>query len=169
MATGRPSPSPFSNGSLKGKIWDRFEMDKRDQALKIHGFRKRMFRQHGATNVGCLLAMLVIIIVAYGGYKFGPPFLDDYQLRNATVRIAGYAAAGVLADTKYGTVRGRGEIEQIREAVLLEALDLRIPLSRENITVEKEVNYVFISLNYVVPIILPWGEFNWNFEITVDN
>ena len=89
--------------------------------------------------------------------------------RNATVRIAGYAAAGVLADTKYGTVRGRGEIEQIREAVLLEALDLRIPLSRENITVEKEVNYVFISLNYVVPVILPWGEFNWNFEITVDN
>ena len=60
-----------------------------------------------------------------------------------------------------GTVRGRREIEQIREAVLLEALDLRIPLSRENITVEKEVNYVFISLNYVVPIILPWGEFHW--------
>lgn len=76
-----------------------------------------MVRQHGATNVGCLLAMLVIIIVLYGGYKFGPPFLDDYQLRNATVRIAGYAAAGVLADTKYGTVRGQGEIEQIREAV----------------------------------------------------
>ncbi len=169
MATGRPSPSPFSKGSLKGKIRDRFEMDKRDQALNNHRFRKLIFQQHGATNAGCLIGILVIIIVAYGGYKFGPPFLDDYQLRNATVRIAGYAAAGVLADTKYGTVRGRGEIEQIREAVLLEALDLRIPLSRENITVEKEVGYVFISLNYVIPIILPWGEFNWNFEITVDN
>ena len=169
MATGRPSPSPFSNCSLKGKIRDSFEMDKRDQALKIHRFRKRMFRQHGAAHVGCLIGILAILVLAYGGYKFGPPFLDDYQLRNATVRIAGYAAAGVLADTKYGTVRGRGEVEQIREAVLLEALDLRIPLSRENITVEKEVNYVFISLNYVVPVILPWGEFNWNFEITVDN
>jgi len=169
LATGRPSPSPFSKGSLKGKIRDRFEIDKRDQVLKVHRFRKRFSQQHGATNAGCLIGILVIIIVAYGGYKFGPPFFDDYQLRNATVRIAGYAAAGVLADTKYGTVRGRGEIEQIREAVLLEALDLRIPLSRENITVEKEVNYVFISLNYVVPIILPWGEFNWKFEITVDN
>ncbi len=169
MATGRPSRSPFSNGSLKGKIRDSFEMDKRDKALKIHRSRKPMVRQHGGTNVGCLIGILVIIIVAYGGYKFGPPFFDDYQLRNATVRIAGYAAAGVLADTKYGTVRGRGEIEQIREAVLLEAMDLRIPLSRENITVEKDVNYVFISLNYVVPIILPWGEFNWNFEITADN
>ena len=169
MATGRPSPSPFSNGSLKGKIRDSFEMGKRDQALKIHRSRKPMVRQHGATNVGCLIGILAIVVLAYGGYKFGPPFLDDFQLRNATVRIAGYAAAGVLADTKYGTVRGRGEIEQIREAVLLEALDLRIPLSRENITVEKEVNYVFISLNYVVPVILPWGEFNWNFEITVDN
>lgn len=169
MATGRPSPSPFSKGSLKGKIRDRFEMDKRDQALKVHRSGKRMVRQHGAANVGCLFAVLFIIIVLYGGYKFGPPVLDDYQLRNATVRIAGYAAAGVLADTKYGTFRGRGEIEQIREAVLLEALDLRIPLSRENITVEKEVGYVFISLKYIVPVILPWGEFNWNFEITVDN
>ncbi len=146
-----------------------FGMDKREQALKTHRFRKRIVHQNGMANAGCLIGILAIIIIAYGGYKFGPPFLDDYQLRNATVRIAGYAAAGVLADTKYGTVRGRGEIEQIREAVLLEAMDLRIPLSRENITVEKEVNYVFISLNYVVPIILPWGEFNWNFEITVDN
>ncbi|MCH6569874.1 MAG: hypothetical protein IH794_07190 [Acidobacteria bacterium] len=144
-------------------------MDKREQALKIHRFRKRIVHEHGATNAGCLIGILAIIIVVYGGYKFGPPFLDDYQLRNATVRIAGYAAAGVLADTKYGTIRGRGEIEQIREAVLLEALDLRIPLSRENITVEKEVGYVFISLKYIVPVILPWGEFNWNFEITVDN
>ena len=128
-----------------------------------------MVRQHGATNVGCLLAMLVIIIVVYGGYKFGPPFLDDYQLRNATVRIAGYAAAGVLADTKYGTVRGRGEIEQIREAVLLEALDLRIPLSRDNIIVEKEAGSVFITVRYMVPIRLPWGEFNWNFEFSVNS
>ncbi len=144
-------------------------MDKMDQALKVHRFRKRMVRQHGATNVGCLLAMLVIIIVLYGGYKFGPPFLDDYQLRNATVRIAGYAAAGVLADTKYGTVRGRGEIEQIREAVLLEALDLRIPLTRDNLIVEKEAGYVFITVKYMVPITLPWGEFNWNFEFTVNS
>ena len=128
-----------------------------------------MVRQHGAANVGCLFAILFIIIVLYGGYKFGPPFFDDYQLRNATVRIAGYAAAGVLADTRYGTTRGGEEIEQIREAVLLEALELRIPLSRENIIVEKEVGFVFITLKYMVPITLPWGEFNWNFEITVDN
>ncbi len=108
---------------------DRFEMDKRDQALKTHRVRKRLVHQHGATNAGCLIGILAFIIVLYGGYKFGPPFLDDYQLRNATVRIAGYSAAGVLADTKYGTLSGRGAIEQIREAVLLEALDLRIPLS----------------------------------------
>jgi len=169
LATGRPSPSPFFKGNLKGKIWDRFEMDERDQALNNHRFRKLIFQQHGATNAGCLIGILAIIFIAYGGYKFGPPFLDDYQLRNATVRIAGFAVAGVLADTKYGTVRGRGEVEQIREAVLLEALDLRIPLTRENITVEKEVGYVLISLKYIVPITLPWGEFNWNFEITVDN
>ncbi|MCH8320484.1 MAG: hypothetical protein IH790_05980 [Acidobacteria bacterium] len=144
-------------------------MDKRDQALKVHRSGKRMVRQHGAANVGCLFAILFIIIVVYGSYKFGPPFFDDYQLRNATVRIAGYAAAGVLADTKYGTGRGREEIEQIREAVLVEAIDLRIPLSRDNILVEKEGGFVFITVKYMVPISLPWGEFNWNFEYTVNN
>ena len=148
---------------------DRFEMDKRDQALKSHRFRKRIFQQHGATNAGCLIGILAIIIVAYGGYKFGPPFLDDYQLRVATVRIAGYAVAGVLADTKYGNVRGRGEIEQIREAVLIEALELRIPLTRDNILVEKALNHVSISVKYMVPVRLPWEEFNWNFAYTVSN
>ncbi len=144
-------------------------MDKRDEALKIHRFRKRMVRQHGATNIGCLLAMLVIIIVAYGGYKFGPPSVDDYQLRNAVVKIASYAAAGVLSETKYGTGRGLGEIEQIRAAVLAEAIDLQIPLIRDNITAEKEDISVFITIRYVVPISLPWGEISWNFEYTVNN
>ncbi len=148
---------------------DSFEMGKREQALKIHRFRKRIVHEHGATNTGCLIGILAIIIVAYGGYKFGPPAVDDYQFRNAAIRIAGYAAAGVLAETKYGTGRGREEIEQIREAVLVEAIDLRISLSRDNIMVEKEAGYVFITVKYMVPISLPWGEFNWNFEYTVNN
>ncbi|MCH6570799.1 MAG: hypothetical protein IH794_11895 [Acidobacteria bacterium] len=146
-----------------------FKMDKREQALKIHSFRKRIVHEHGVTNAGCLLAVLALIVVGYGGYKFGPHFVDDYQLRNAAVKIADYAAAGVLAETKYGTGRGRGEIEEIREAVLVEAIDLRIPLSRDNILVEKEGGFVFITVKYMVPISLPWGEFNWNFEYTVNN
>ncbi|MCH7803477.1 MAG: hypothetical protein IH937_05290 [Acidobacteria bacterium] len=144
-------------------------MDKREQALKIHRFRKRIVHEHGATNAGCLIVILAIMILAYGGYKFGPPSIDDYQFRNAALRIAGYAAAGVLAETKYGTGRGREEIEQIREAVLLEAIDLRIALSRDNILVEKEGGFVFITVKYMVPISLPWGEFNWNFAYTVNN
>ena len=64
---------------------DSLEMDKREQALKIHRFRKRIVHEHGATKTGCLIGILAIIIVAYGGYKFGPPSVDDYQLRNAAV------------------------------------------------------------------------------------
>ncbi len=148
---------------------DSFEMDKRDQALKIHHFRKRIVHQHGVANAGCLLGILAMITIAYGGYKFGPAAVDGYQFQNAAVQIAGYAAAGVLAETKYGTVRGRGEIEQIRESVLVEALALRIPLTRDNLIVEKEAGYIFITVKYMVPITLPWGEFNWNFEFTVNN
>ena len=95
--------------------------------------------------------------------------VDDFQLRNAAIRIADYAAAGVLSETKYGTGRARGEIEEIREAVLVEAIELQIPLIRDNIIVEKEAGYVFITVKCMVPISLPWGEFNWDFEYTVTN
>lgn len=160
MAKGRPSPSPFPASNLKGKIMD---------TLKVHPFRRRIVHERGTTNRGCLLGILLIIIVAYVGYKFGPVFLDDYQLRTTAIQIADYAAAGVLSETKYGTGRGLGEIEQIREAVLVEAIDLQLPLIRDNITAEKEAGFVFITIRYVVPISLPWGEMNWNFEYTVSN
>ena len=137
--------------------------------LKVHPFRKRIVHEQGTTNRGCLLGVLLIIIVAYVGYTFGPVFIDDYQLRNATIQIADYAAAGVLSETKYGMGRGLGEIEQIRQAVLAEAIELQIPLIRDNITAEKEAASVFITIRYVVPISLPWGEISWNFEYTVNN
>ena len=137
--------------------------------VKIHPFRKRIVLEQGRTNRGCLLGILLIIIVVFVGYKFGPLFLDDYQLRNAAIQIADYAGAGVLSETKYGTGRGLGEIEQIRAAVLAEAIDLQIPLIRDNITAEKEDISVFITIRYVVPISLPWGEMDWNFEYTVNN
>lgn len=137
--------------------------------LKIYRLQKRILQERGITNTGCLLGIFLIIIVAYVGWKFGPVFLDDYQLRTAAIQIADYAAAGVLSETKYATARGMGEIEQIRAAVLMEALELQIPLIRDNITAEKEGGFVFITVKYVVPISLPWGEMNWNFEYTVNN
>ena len=137
--------------------------------VKIHPFRKRIVHEQGRTNRGCLLGILLIIIVAYVGYKFGPLFIDDYQLRNAAIQIADYAGAGVLSETKYGTGRRLGEMEQIREAILLEALELQIPLIRDNIIAEKEAAYVLITIKYAVPISMPWGEMEWNFDYTVSN
>ena len=138
-------------------------------SLKVHPFRRRIVHEQGTTNRGCLLGILLIIILAYVGYTFGPVFLDDYQLRNAAIQIADYAAAGVLSETQYATGRGLGEIEQIREAVLMQALERQIPLIRDNIIAEKEGDFVFITTKYFVPISLPWGEMDWNFEYTVNN
>ena len=70
---------------------------------------------------------------------------------------------------QYAATRGMGEIEQIRAAVLMEAVELQIPLVRDNIIAEKQGGFVYITVKYVVPISMPWGEMNWNFEYTVNN
>ncbi len=128
-----------------------------------------MVQQHGQSNVGCLLTIMVLIVLGYGGYKFGPPLVDNFQLRNAVNQIAQYSAAGVLSETKYAS-RGRpGSIEEIEEAVVIEARELRIPLLTENISVQKGGNAVFITVEYTVPIYVLGRIVNWQFRFTGQN
>lgn len=128
-----------------------------------------MVQQHGQSNVGCLLTIMVLLVLGYGGYKFGPPLVDNFQLRNSVNQIAQYSAAGVLSETKYAS-RGRpGSIEEIEEAVVIEARELRIPLLTENISVQKGGNAVFITVEYTVPIYVLGRIVNWQFRFTGQN
>ncbi len=125
-----------------------------------------MVQQHGRGNVGCLLSLLVLIVLGYGGYKFGPPLVSNFQLRNTVAQIAEYSAAGVLSETKYASGRRRGSIEEIEEAVVVEARELRIPLLRENVSVQKGADAVFITVEYTVPIYVVGRIYYWEFKFT---
>jgi len=112
---------------------------------------------------------MVLIVLGYGGYKFGPPLVDNFQFRTAVSQIADYSAAGVLSETKYASGQRRGSIEEIEEAVVVEARELRIPLLRENVSVQKGADAVFITVEYTVPIYVLGRIYNWEFRFTGQN
>ena len=125
-----------------------------------------MVQERCASNVGCLLTIMALIILGYGGYKFGPPLVDDFQFRNSVGQIAQYSVAGVLSETTYASGGRSGSIEEIEEAVLAEARELGIPLLPDNVSVQKGADAVFITVEYTVPIYVLGRIVNWQFRFT---
>ncbi len=112
---------------------------------------------------------MALIILGYGGYKFGPPLVDDFQFRNSVSQIAQYSVAGVLSETTYASGGRSGSIEEIEEAVVVAARELTIPLLRENVSVQRGTDAVFITVEYTVPVYVVGRIYNWDFRFTGQN
>jgi len=113
------------------------------------------------------VTFLVIGALAYGAYKFAPPYVSHFQLQDAMKEIATLSAVGMLPQAK--NTSGVTSVSDIQEAVLSKARELEIPLRKEGIKVQKEEATVFISVKYTVPIDLPGRTYDYNFEFTVHN
>jgi hypothetical protein len=126
--------------------------------LKTFSLRTRLDSQCGKGFLGCLFSLLVLIGLGYLGYKFLPPYVNHFQLKDALNEIAVRQAAGGGRNTK-----------AVQDAVLAKAKDLQIPLRREDIRVRTEEERVYITVRYVVPVELPGRVYDLKFEFTGHN
>ena len=120
----------------------------------------KSFHTSGKGNLGCLFSLLIVVALAYLGYKFVPHYTSHFQLKDAVNEIAVYRAAGIGAGS---------EKQTIQEQVLARAKDLGIELKREDIKVRQEEEKVYITVKYTVPVDLPNQVYNLNFEFTGHN
>jgi len=123
----------------------------------------------GGANLGCFLTFLVVGALAYGAYKFAPPFVSHYQLQDAMKEIATLSAVGMLPPTRTSAGSSSGPDSDVQEAVLAKAREFEIPLRREGIIVRRQEATVFITVKYTVPIELPGRIYDYKFEFTVHN
>ena len=114
----------------------------------------------GKGSLGCLFTLLVFAALGYLGYKFVPPYVSHFQLKDALNEIAVYRAAGT---------RGGTEKQTTQEEVIAKAKELGIQLKREDIKVRQEEEKVYITVKYTVPVDLPNQVYNLNFEFTGHN
>ena len=142
---------------------------RRQKVLKIHSCYGARAGQGGRIKLAGLLVVMVLVVSGYTAYKFAPPVVNYYRLKTAAGQIAEYGAAGVLPQSRYSSGSSMGEIAAIEEAVLREARELDIPLTKGDIKVEKETNKVSITVRYVVPIQLPDRVYNLTLSFTEHN
>ena len=111
----------------------------------------------------------MIAAMAYGAYKFGPPYVRHYQLKDEIQHIATLSAAGALPRVGVSSARVTPSVTEIQDAVMGKAREMGIPLQKKDIEVRIREEKVFIAVKYSVPIDLPWATYDCSFEFVGHN
>ena len=99
-------------------------------------------RSRGASTLGCLFSMLVVVAVVYFGVNVGGPYLRYYQFRDAMQQEARFA--------------NRKSDAEIIASLRLKADSLALPALAHRINVRRTPSRVVIWTNYSETIDFPF-------------
>jgi hypothetical protein len=100
-----------------------------------------------------LFGVFVIFAILYGGWKIAPPYFANFQLESAMDDAA-----------RSATVNSRMTDNDIRAAVMREVETQRIPMTEEQVLIERPVGEVFVSGDYTVHVDMPLYSFDLHFH-----
>ena len=130
--------------------------------MKSASNRSDLKKQQGRGNLGCIFSFLLLGVIAYLGYKFAPPYVSHYELKDALDELAVYEFAGIGVPKK-------GTAVDTQDLVIHKAKEMGINLEKSNIKIERTTDKLFIHVNYSVPIDLPNGVYQLKFDFTSHN
>lgn len=108
--------------------------------------------QRGEGKLGCVLGLVVLVVAVIVAIKAIPVMLNVHELADFATRQAERAALPGATDTA------------IREAILDRAQSLKLPLSRENLKVNRRTTDITVSYQFVVEINLPFYTYRWDVQ-----
>jgi hypothetical protein len=109
---------------------------------------RRNRRERGEGNFGCLVGLIFLLAGIFNAYKMIPVKVKAAELREVLQDEA--KSAGTHSD------------DHIRAAILAKAKENNLPVTEENISIERTTNEIMVDLNYVVPIVFPGYTYNWH-------
>jgi hypothetical protein len=110
----------------------------------------RSRRQTGEGKLGCLVGVILLLIGVFIAYKMIPVKVKAAELRQTVVDEA--KSAGTHND------------ESIRQAILVKAKDLNLPVTNEDIQTSRAHSEITVEVNYVVPIDFPGFTYQWHIQ-----
>jgi hypothetical protein len=113
------------------------------------------------SSLKLILGIGMIVAVIYGAWLVIPPYFANYQFEDA-----------IKNEALHDTYTSKSE-DDIRNSVFKEAKDLEIPLTREQIKVQRQgslgTGTIMIDVEYKVHVELPGYPLDLNFHPTTAN
>ena len=98
-----------------------------------------------------LFGLLVVVAIFYLGYKVLPPYFANYQFADV-----------IQNETDMNSYSQKSE-QEIREGIVKKARDLDIPLTSDQVKVQRSGAELAISADYTVHIDIPVYPFDLHF------
>ena len=115
----------------------------------------RRYGQRGEGQAGCIFGLIILLIGIFIAYKLIPVKVKAADLRQTVVDEAKMAGS-------------RGD-DRILRNILRKAEDLRLPVTENNVKIERRYQNISIDVEYVVPVEFPGYTHMWKFHHHADN
>jgi hypothetical protein len=117
--------------------------------------RSRNRRERGEGQFGCLVGVVLLAIAIFVAYKMIPVKVRAAELRATVVDEA--KAAGTHRD------------DQILAAILSKAREEKLPVTENDVKIQRVPNAITVDVDYVVPIDFPGKTYEWHINHHVEN
>ena len=111
-------------------------------------------RERGAGNLGCVLWIVLLVVLVMVAAKAIPVKMKSSQLYDHMEEIAKFAS--------------RTPADQLENQILAKAVELDLPITKDNIKAERVGDSVRMSVDYVVPLEFPGYTYEWHFNPRVE-
>ncbi len=116
---------------------------------------RRYRGQRGEGQVGCVFGLIFLLIGIFIAYKLIPVKVQAAELRQT-----------IVDESKMAGTRSDG---RIMAAIVKKADDLRLPVTEDNVKIDRRQNSIVVDVEYVVPIEFPGFVYRWKFHHHADN
>jgi hypothetical protein len=119
--------------------------------------QRQLRAQRGAGKFKAIVYTAIFVFGVFCAVRLLPPYVAEYQLSDKMQEQA-----------RFGVVNRYTE-EQVRDIIFKEAMDLNVPITKEQIKVLANPSMVRISLDYTVPIDLLVYKMDLHFTPSSEN
>lgn len=116
---------------------------------------RRRIAERGEGNLGCILWILVLGIAVLITWKAVPVKIASAELYDYMEDLARSAGVNTTA-------------EEVKKAILKRAEDLKLPLDKDHVMVERNGDRIRMRAEYTVPVEFPGYTYNWHFVHELD-
>jgi len=106
--------------------------------------------ERGEITVKTLFSFASLLFLAYLCFKFIPVYIAAYDFDNAMKTQAQYSGSMKTNDV-------------ILKELLNKAAELELPITKQNLNIQRSQSRLVITVDYVVPVKTPFFTYPWHF------